>query len=813
MRSTPPPPLRHARHFRLAPCPLALAVACALALASAHAPAVQAQGSAPAVGAQVAVDIPVQSLASALNELARQLDLQMSFPAGLVANRSAPSVSGSLTVRQALDQLLAGSGLEASVQGSSVVILEAANSRSDTTLPVVTVNSPAVFGVTQNLDRPVAAGALGSITQREMPFSSAVVTDEQIQEQASQKLGDLFSQDAAVTDNSGGYTAWSTYLTVRGMDLDWQNSYRIDGKPFLGYTVTLPYDQMEQVELLKGASGFMYGFGAPGGIVNYVTRKPGNEPIRSVGLGYLGKSIVRANADIGDRLGPDGAVGYRLGVTHEQGKTPNDGSIKRTSVLLALDARPTSRLTWDFQGLYQDRLTEDTEPTITTRLLGNQLPSPIRNDRKLVGPGNYVDNQFAFAATGLKYRINDNWQAQTNFSQSYSKTRRNESVLNLLDAAGNYRDDRADYGERYQFSYWDALLLGDQTIAGMKHHIVAGASWQQQRNDDSRNAVYIPGYGVGQLGVQNTVRYDSVGSFDSFGMYRLTEVTQQSLFASDRVELDQRWSVLAGLRWTRYQKQNWSSDGVAETPYRENGIVTPTLAVMANLSRDTMAYLSYVQSLQQGGTVPGLPIYTNRGDMLNPLKSKQWELGIKKDTARWSGSAALFRVQKSTEFDRSCGGDCMTRVQDGESVYQGLELAGTARLSNQWSAGGSMMFLDAKYAEGEADIVDKRVAGAPRRVVAAQVAWRAPQVDGLQVRLGAKYTSATPLRVDNSIDLPSYTLVNLGATYDTRVAGQPVTLRANINNLLNREYWMFQYSNYIKAGDPRTVMLSATLHF
>ena len=108
------------------------------------------------------------------------------------------------------------------------------------------------------------------------------------------------------------------------------------------------------------------------------------------------------------------------------------------------------RLTWDFQGLYQDRLAEDTEPTTTTRLLGNRLPGPIRNDKKLVGPGTYVDNRFAFAATGLTYRFNDRWQAQTSFSQSYSKDRRNESILNLLDAAGNYRDDRSDYGERYQ---------------------------------------------------------------------------------------------------------------------------------------------------------------------------------------------------------------------------------------------------------------------------------------------------------------------------------------------------------------------------
>lgn len=673
--------------------------------------------------------------------------------------------------------------------------------------------APSVFSVTQNLALKVKAGALGDVTQSETPFSSAVVTNEQIQDQASQKLGDLFTQDASVSDNSGAYTAWSTYVTVRGMDLDWQNSYRIDGKPFLGYTVTLPYEHMEQVELLKGATGFMYGFGAPGGIVNYVTKKPTPTPMRSVSLGYVSSSIVRGNADLSGRLGADGAVGYRFGATHERGRTFNDGQLKRSSFLLALDAKLTDRLSWDFQAIYQDRLTENTEPTITTRSLGNLLPDPIKNDKKLVGPGNYVDNKFGFIATGLKYQFNNDWQAQTNFSQSYSKTRRNESILNLQNAAGDYIDDRADYGERYQYSYGDIMLQGRLQAAGMTHHLVAGASWQKQRNDDSRNLVYIPGMGTGNLGSQNTIRYDSVGSFDNLGLYRLTNITQKTVFASDRIELTDRWSVLAGLRLNKFEKLDWNSAGVANAPYKKNGTVTPTVALMFKMANDTLAYASYVESLQQGAIVSSLPIYTNAREMLNPLTSKQWELGIKKDGTRWSGTAALFRVAKTTEYDRSCGANCLTKVQNGESIFQGLELGVAARLTNSWSLGGNLMLLDAEYASGDAGIVGNRVAGSPRLVATAQLAYRVPQINGLQLRLGAKYTGKTPMRVDNTVDVDGYTLANLGASYDTMAAGQAMTFRANINNLFNNKYWMYQYSNYIKAGDPRILNLSATLHF
>jgi len=81
------------------------------------------------------------------------------------------------------------------------------------------------------------------------------------------------------------------------------------------------------------------------------------------------------------------------------------------------------------------------------------------------------------------------------------------------------------------------------------------------------------------------------------------------------------------------------------------------------------------------------------------------------------------------------------------------------------------------------------------------------------VRLGAKHTGETPLRTDNSLYVDSYTLFNLGATYDTEVQGYATIFRANISNLTDEKYWMYQYADYIKSGDPRTLNVSATVSF
>ncbi|MBB5463625.1 hypothetical protein [Paraburkholderia sp. Cpub6] len=43
-------------------------------------------------------------------------------------------------------------------------------------------------------------------------------------------------------------------------------------------------------------------------------------------------------------------------------------------------------------------------------------------------------------------------------------------------------------------------------------------------------------------------------------------------------------------------------------------------------------------------------------------------------------------------------------------------------------------------------------------------------------------------------------IVNIGANYLTRIGGHDVTLRAAIDNITNRRYWMFQCPDYIARG-------------
>src|SRR5690606_38491441 len=232
--------------------------------------------------------------------------------------------------------------------------------------------------------------------------------------------------------------------------------------------------------------------------------------------------------------------------------------------------------------------------------------------------------------------------------------------------------------------------------------------------------------------------------------------------------------------------------------------------LMYNITPQTMAYASYIESLEPGSIVGNT--YENRGTLLSPLKSKQYELGIKTENADWSATAALFRIEKKSEYAKQLGGNKQELVQDGKSIYQGLELGASARVARDWNVGGSIMLLDSEYKKS-ADHNGNRVAGAPKFIAAAQVVYDVPQLPGLKLRADAKYTGGVKLDASNNIKVDDYTVFNIGATYDTRIYGYDTTFRAGINNLTNKRYWLFQSENYIKAGDPRTYSLSATVAF
>ncbi|AMR82089.1 TonB-dependent siderophore receptor [Cupriavidus nantongensis] len=700
--------------------------------------------------------------------------------------------------------VLAQLAVLAGFPSTAALAQQAAAPADAASLPAVTVSASAVDDSGLQLEKKASTGALGSRTQLDTPYSTTIVTGEDLAERQVAKLGDVFTMDASVSDNGNGYNSWSSYLSVRGLQIDWQNGFKINGLPFIAYGITLPYEHMEQVELLKGLPGFMYGFATPGGIVNYVTKKPTDTFTASFELGYRAANVWSEHIDVGGRAGPDNMFGYRLNATHEEGTPYNARNIRRDSVSLGLDARLTKDLTWTFDSIYQDRRATGQMPSFSLWSYGDTaLPGAVSGRiLNFAGADQHLNTNLQLYSTGLRYQINPDWAVSTSYSFTKVNRSRNESTYNLLNQAGDYTDQRYDTAQNQQVGQWQAMLEGKFRTGPFGHQLVAGLSWQKQidRYDNNGFGAVI---GTGNIFAPNTNTYYSSTAFNKV---RNSDITQKSVFASDTVQLSERWSVLAGLRVTNFEQNGYVP---VTSSYSKNGVVTPTLALMFKPVPTATVYASYVEALEPGSIVPDG--YTNARQLLSPIRSKQYEIGVKADQAKWSATAAAFRIERGAEYDSISGG-VPTRRQDGTSIYQGLELAGVYRLGSQWEFGASAMYLDSYYDNGVANS-GNRVAGAPGFIMAGRVSYRVPFVPGLRVGVDGKYTGSTKLNAGNTLDAGGYTVFNLGASYSTRVAGKDLTLRAALNNVTNKRYWGFQYENYIQPADPRSISLTAKIAY
>ena len=197
-------------------------------------------------------------------------------------------------------------GRSTAIAGAALLVATGACAQV-TTLEQVTVTGRSTPAPT--------VGGWGDVPLSQLPLSASVTTAEQMRDRAITRLADVVRLDPAASDayNAVGY--WD-YLTLRGFVIDNRFNYRRDGLPISAET-SIALDNKERIELLKGASGLQAGTSAPGGLVNFVVKRPLQAPLRSVQLGLTQRGSVSAAADINQRFGAGDAFGLRLNAAAE----------------------------------------------------------------------------------------------------------------------------------------------------------------------------------------------------------------------------------------------------------------------------------------------------------------------------------------------------------------------------------------------------------------------------------------------------------------------------------------------------------------
>ncbi|MDK2065539.1 TonB-dependent receptor, partial [Aliarcobacter butzleri] len=281
----------------------------------------------------------------------------------------------------------------------------------------------------------------------------------------------------------------------------------------------------------------------------------------------------------------------------------------------------------------------------------------------------------------------------------------------------------------------------------------------------------------------------------------------KNVLIGDDIIFNDKWSALVGFNYATVIQTSYNNE-VKSSKYDKSEL-TPTLSLMYKPFDDLTTYVTYIESLEQG-TIVG-DDYSNRGEVLSPYVSKQYEVGAKyslNDSVLLTG--ALFRIEKANEYEDNTTTPLPTLSQDGEQIHQGLELTITGKVTDNLTLFGGGTWMDLSVEKhSDKTLEGKKPTNAASKMAKLYAEYNIPFISGLTVTGGAYYTGEKYGNTTNTDKIPSYTLYDAGLRYKTKLDKYPTTFLLNVSNLTGEDYWAS--SNYL--GDPRSVAFSMKMEF
>ncbi|MDZ7863437.1 TonB-dependent receptor [Acidovorax sp.] len=810
--------LRTAPLCRFRPSPLALAAALALGLAAGQPQAVHAQAAAAAPEGARSFTIAAQPLAQALNELARQGDLQLGFPAGLVAGKTAPAVSGRLTAQQALDRLLAGSGLEGSVKDRAVLVRPAAPAPSAgpagaAVLPTVSVTATAPDALPGpyaggQVARGGKLGVLGNRDVMDTPFSTTQYTAKLVDDQQAQTIGDVLVNDPSVR-NTYGRNAGREEFNIRGFTVfNYDVSY--NGLYGLSPRNAASLIGVERVEVLRGPGALLNGMapaGSVGGGINLVPKRAGATPLNRVTASYAEDSQFGVHADIGRRYGAEQEWGVRLNAAKRSGDTPIDGASERVDALaLGLDYQGERvRLEADLN--YQNRVTHGRSSLLFPPAAGTPIAAAPGNKINFQPSWSYWDAEERAAIVRGEVDITPGLVAYGALGSMRYEFDSLQTTSQLQNAQGALMARPYRLKEYVNTRTAEAGLRGKAQTGSLRHEWVLSATGYAQDNGLLRqNGTVYPS----SIYTPAAVAMPAIALGGN--LPRTGETRMNSVALADTVSTaDKRWQLTLGARHQEVRTRTLDGATGAQTARYGKSAVTPMAAVLFKATAGMSLYGNYIEGLSQGPTAPSGT--ANAGQMFPPSKSRQVELGAKFDTGNFVTTASLFQIDRpSSVLDASTTPS--TFRMDGEQRNRGLEVVTQGEVTRGLRLLTGVAFTQGKQTKTQGGANDGRTAPAtPKVQINIGSEWDTAFLPGLTLTARALHTSSQYVDVANTQQLPSWNRLDVGARYRFNAGGMPVTLRATIENLLDKNYWQSAAREGLTMGAPRTLLLSASMDF
>lgn len=557
----------------------------------------------------VPILLPAQSLDTALNELARQAGLQLMVHPDLVTDKQAPAVSGSLTPRQALDRVLAGSGLKADIQGTEVIIRRVPDTAGSgsVTLPPLTVTGTAINpGVTEGTGSYTTNQSSYGKGQslKELPQTVTIMTRQRIDDQQLKTLDDLMIRTPGVTVQKTD-TANSSFF-ARGFQI---TSFQIDGNSPItdgdgfGYnTRELDLAMFDSVEVLRGSDALYGTSGEPGGAINLVRKKPTSQ-LQVKALAHAGSwNNYRGELDVGGSIMAGGRIRGRLVGVYEDRKYFYDYGKSDKQLLYGIVEADITNSTMFTVGADVMRQDYGSFNAWGFPRYSNGSDIGLRRSFYLGTPDDRWLRKNNRQFIRLDQAIGTKWTLGIEASRAQSKNIRRDmnwyggiDPITLSGLGGRSQSLSFDTTEKTL----DAVLKGSFHLLGREHKVILGGNIS--RNNTPQVGIRRGDY----LMVDNIFEFDPEayrsGDPYSLAFNQKYTITQKGIYGSLAAKIADPLTLIVGGRmsWYKFSFDRKFFDEPTGNitfssleQYKDNAIFTPYLGLTYNLTEQWTTYAS-----------------------------------------------------------------------------------------------------------------------------------------------------------------------------------------------------------------------------
>ncbi|RWM74177.1 MULTISPECIES: TonB-dependent siderophore receptor [Mesorhizobium] len=613
----------------------------------------------------------------------------------------------------------------------------------------------------------------------ETPQAISVVTADQIAAQGVESIGNAVRYTAGVAGEMWGNDTRGYGLQIRGFDV-WDESFykdglRLKGTDFATFLSLDPYGA-ERIEVLHGPASVLYGQNSPGGIINYVSKRPTDETFREIEVSAGSFDRYQAQFDMGGKIDEAGVLSYRLAGLFRDGEIDVDYvDDDRIFIAPSLKWQPDADTSLTLLATYQRDRTGWGIQFLPAA--GTVFPGPggkrLPNSRFVGEPAfDKFNPTLAMIGYEFEHRFNDTWLVRQNARYSYLD---NDEQFGVFGSGFNPDGSYSRYADAGRSSLgnfsvdnqtqatFDTGPLAHTLLMGLDYQYTDYSDWGAEGSVDPLLDIFNPVYGAP---VTNLTPYKDDD----------TQQTQVGLYAQDQIKYE-NWALTIGGRqdWAKTEILNKLEDSTSE---QSDSAFTGRVGLVYLSDIGLAPYLSYSTSFY-----PTIGTGTN-GEAFKPETGEQYEVGVKYQPEGWNSfvTVAAFDLTRENVV-RSFGND---RVQTGKIRSRGIEVEGVASLDSGWDIKLAYAYLDMEILDDTEGNGGNMPYGVPHHRLSlwGDYTFHSGKLEGFGFGAGVRYIGSSKGDDENSFEVPAATLVDAALHYDWK----NMKFQLNASNLFDKQY-------------------------